>query len=340
MSAKTTTATRRMGCVGRLLLILGGAVAASVLIELSVRIGTHSLGVWGSKESGDYFVTDPFIGRLPRAGVSLRHPNGFTITIGENGTRSNGAAAGTSPGPVTLAVGDSFAFGDGVDDQDTWPAVLEQLTGQRVVNAAVPGFGLDQAVLRAERLAAVYAPMRIIVSFIPHDVLRCEMAYWSGHAKPYFDVADTGLHFHPAPVPAPRSYAGVKTLLSKSVTLDLLFAPWLHWEGPPEQVVHRRGVEVACRLMDRLAAFSRAHSVQILILAQPQAPTATPDELARKDTVLACARAAQLEALDLFPVIEAMPLEQRAQLFPRHMSREGNQLVAAKVAEFLAAQAG
>jgi hypothetical protein len=236
---------------------------------------------------------------------------------------------------VTLAVGDSFAFGDGVDDQDSWPAVLERLTGQRVVNGAVPGFGLDQVVLRAEQLAALYDPSLIVVSFIPHDVLRCEMSYWSGHPKPYFELDASGLVLHAAPAPPPRSYAALKSLLSKSVTLELLFAPFLHWEGPGEQVVHRRGVDVACRLMDRLAALGRAHDLRIVILAQPQEPTATAEDLRLKDAVLACARADKLPALDLFPIIDSLPLQQRTELFPRHMSREGNRLVAAKLAEFL-----
>jgi hypothetical protein len=319
------------------LLIVLGLLSACALIELSVRIATHSLLYWGSRESEEYFVTDPLVGRRPKDGVSLRHPKGYTITIGEHGTRSNGSNAQVPPRPLTLAVGDSFAFGDGVDDQDSWPAVLERLTGQRVVNGAVPGFGLDQAVLRAEQLAALYDPALLVVSFIPHDVLRCEMAYWSGHPKPYFDLDASGLVLRAAPVAPPRRFAALKGLLAKSMTLELLFAPFLHWEGPGEAVVHRRGIEVACRLMDRLAALGRARDLRIAILAQPQEPTATAEELRLKDAVLACARADQLPTLDLFPIIDSLPPERRTELFPRHMSREGNRLVATKLAEFLGA---
>jgi hypothetical protein len=319
----------------RLLLVALGACGALLLIELSVRIATHSVFARQSKDSESRALTDPAVGRIPKPGISFRHPSGFTITIGDYGTRWNGDTTPRAERPLTLAVGDSFAFGDGVNDEESWPAVLERLSGRRVINAAVPGFGLDQAVLRATQLAGVYAPDIIIVSFIPHDVLRCEMSYWSGHPKPYFDIDAGGLRLHTAPVPSRSVFAPLKRLLSASVAMDLLFTRFLYWDGPEEVVVHRRGREVACLLMERLAALGRTHHARIVLLAQPQEPTATPEQLEIKNAVLACAEANHLLALDLFPVIGRLPLEQRTALFPRHMSPEGNQLVASELARFL-----
>ena len=43
-----------------------------------------------------------------------------------------------------MAVGDSFTFGDEVNDGQTWPAQLQQLTGRRVINGGVSGYGFDQ----------------------------------------------------------------------------------------------------------------------------------------------------------------------------------------------------
>jgi len=169
-----TSAVRRLTTRPWLLVPIGFIIAL-LLVEFTVRVATHS--VFTGQTSGDSNVdVDPLLGRVPKAGVSLHHRQGFDINIVEHGTRSNGSEPAQAEQPLTLAVGDSFAFGDGVDDEDSWPAILERLSGQRVVNAAVPGFGLDQAVLRAEQLAPVYTPETIIVSFIPHDVLRCEIA--------------------------------------------------------------------------------------------------------------------------------------------------------------------
>jgi hypothetical protein len=316
-------------------LVALGIFAAPLLIELSVRIATHSLLTWESMDGGSYFVVDPLVGRLPRPGLSVRHKNGFMVSIGDHSIRLNGGAAAAAARPLTLVVGDSFAFGDGVDDENSWPAILERLSGGTVINAAVPGFGLDQALLRGEQLAEVYAPDLIVVSFIPHDVLRCEMSYWSGHSKPYFDVASGSLHLNAAPGAAHPTLDGLKSLLTWSIALDR-FYPQFFWEGPEELVVHHQGREVACLLMQRLAALGRARHARVVVLAQPQEPTATTEQLELKDGVLDCARAQQLPVLDLFPVIEHLPFEQRVALFPRHMSAEGNRLVATELAAFLA----
>ena len=305
-----------------------------LLVELSVRVYTGSLFAPPADDERRYSIIDPVVGRVPRAGVAIRHPKGFTVTIGEHGTRSNGETVARAARPVTLAVGDSFAFGDEVDDADAWPAALERLSGGRVINAAVPGFGLDQAVLRAEQLAEIYDPDTIIVSFIPHDVIRCEMSYWSGNAKPYFDIDSAGLRLHAAPVPARSVWAPLKQLLSRSLAIELLFAKYLHWDGP-DTVVHDRGREVACRLSGRLAALERSRHVRIVILAQPQALDAMSGDVEIKNGVLACAVANNLLTLDLFPVIDALPQEQRMRLFKGHMTAEGNRLVATELARFL-----
>src|SRR5262245_52277427 len=107
-----------------------GVVASLLLAELAARVATNSLLRWGSRDDRDrYGMTDPVVGRVPRPGLSVQHPKGFVITTGEHGTRTNGSAPPRSERPLTLAVGDSFAFGDEVDDQDSWPAVLERLGG-------------------------------------------------------------------------------------------------------------------------------------------------------------------------------------------------------------------
>src|SRR5262249_36551397 len=154
-----------------LLLLAGGTFTAFIVIELSVRVAAHSLFTWGAAEG--YCITDPMVGRIIKnAGKGHHPPEGFLMTVGDHGIRLNGDLPPRLERPLTLAVGDSFAFGDGVDDADTWPAILERLTDTRVINAGMIGFGLDQSVLRAEQLVPIYAPDTLVVSFIPHDVLR------------------------------------------------------------------------------------------------------------------------------------------------------------------------
>jgi hypothetical protein len=66
-------------------------------------------------------------------------PPGTTITILEDGIRSNGRGEVRDATEPILAVGDSFTFGAQVSDWETWPAQLEKLTGGRVINGGVLG---------------------------------------------------------------------------------------------------------------------------------------------------------------------------------------------------------
>lgn len=322
-------------------------VVAFLLLELGARLVTGRLLAWGPLEDrGSHGRLDPVLGHVPRSGLSMRVRGEFTVTIEEDGTRSNGGGPALAR-PLTLVVGDSFAFGDEVDDAETWPAVLEQLTGARVVNGAVPGFGLDQAVLRAEALAESHRPDVVVVSFIPHDVRRCEMSIWSGNAKPWFDVDGERLVAHPPPSSWLRWTLGRP--LSHSVLLDTLLGDRLQRDGP-DTTVHERGVEVACLLMDRLAALSDRAGARIVVLAQPQTPLPNeprygdgraedrPDDLEIVASVLGCAAERGLRTLDLIPVVAALEPEHRARLFRGHghNSPEGNRMIAARVRAFLA----
>lgn len=68
--------------------------------------------------------------------------------------RFSGAKPPSADAPI-LAVGDSFTSGENVGDLDSWPAQLQRLTGHTVLNGGVSGYGLDQIVLRTERLTAL-----------------------------------------------------------------------------------------------------------------------------------------------------------------------------------------
>jgi hypothetical protein len=271
---------------------------------------------------------------------------GYEVHTGAHGIRSNGAGRPSRERPITLVVGDSFAFGDEVLDAETWPAALERAIDAPVLNAAVPGFGLDQAVLRAERLAPLVAPDRILVSFIPHDVRRCAMSIWSQHAKPWFDVAAGRLRAHPTSRYARWRHAVAPTL-SRSVLLESLFHDVLRSDGP-DTFAHHRGDEVACLLLDRLTALARERGVPVVLVAQPQTPLPTearyPSDEAdpRSDgelaaIVLACAERRGLPVVDAIAAVAALPPERRAALFggKGHNSPDGNRYLAEIVAAAL-----
>lgn len=112
---------------------------------------------------------DGLLGYVPRPGVKGTMENGGPVTIDVDGSRVAGATPPSSNGLIA-SVGDSYTYGEDVGDREAWPAQLQTLSGKRVLNAGVSGYGFDQIVLRAERIAETHQPSVIIVSFIAEDI--------------------------------------------------------------------------------------------------------------------------------------------------------------------------
>lgn len=280
-------------------------------------------------------VRDPVLGRLPKPGIVVHEPTAGLFTIGEHSVRVNRNPPPIAERPLIVAVGDSFTFGQDVADSDAWPAALERMLGSRVVNGGVNAFGLDQSVLRGERLSGIFRPDLLIVGFIPHNVARCELSWFLGHPKPYFELDGAGLRVHPPPAPS-SWFAPIRDRLLATSMAAYLFEHTLVWEGPVEERVHHDGPEVACRLMRRLADLGRERGMRVLVLAQSQQAAPEPADVETKERVLACARANELATLDLFPLLAAVPEPERETLFRGHMTPRGNRFVADAVAGFVA----
>ena len=193
---------------GRLALVLGSVLFTLLIAELGARLwrGPATLLDWqnivlrdrrntATHHNAGRQIHDSELGFVPRPAISK---DGFTYDA--NGYRVTPPGGAT---PAILVVGDSFAHGDEVADHEAWPARVQSLLGRRVVNAAVSGYGLDQAILRAERAAADVRPAVIVLSFIGDDLRRSEMRRVWGAEKPYFELVNGALEPRNVPVPRP-----------------------------------------------------------------------------------------------------------------------------------------
>ncbi|MGI9436707.1 MAG: hypothetical protein ACR2Q4_18075 [Geminicoccaceae bacterium] len=74
--------------------------------------------------------------------------------------------------------GDSFTFGDEVNDDQTWQYYLSQMTGLHVGNYGVGGYGLDQMLLKYEEVSWLgREPSTIILMVYEHDINRAISRY-------------------------------------------------------------------------------------------------------------------------------------------------------------------
>jgi hypothetical protein len=334
----------------RTVLVVCAVLMALVSLEFAVRASS-----WGylfaypnfvltarsvlAERDGGRYVHDPELGHVPRAGYAA--PG---TTIEADGLRRTAEQVAEAP---ILAVGDSFTYGDEVNDGQTWPAQLQLLTGRRVLNAGVSGYGFDQIVLRAEQLAAKYKPAVIVVSFIADDIRRTEMRrLWSAD-KPYFVIEDGKLALRGVPVPPRADAASTLSFwqwtLGYSYLFDLILRrlDLLHdWYGDHERVQAAGvGEHLSCLLAARLAELQKQSGARAIVLAEYDPvvwddPAFAAEQRRLTRGLLDCAAKAGLATIDSFDALAATAAPKKLYV-TWHMNEPGNRLIAGLVAEKL-----
>jgi hypothetical protein len=265
--------------------------------------------------------------------------------------KTSGKTQVISSGAI-LAVGDSYTAGSQVRDDETWPAQLEQRLGQRVLNAGVGGYGVDQIVLNAERLLPIVKPRAVIVGMHEDAIQRTTYKTFST-PKPYFIQEGGNWVLKNQPVPAPTAPSPeplYKRIAARFVTAHLLFNRVAHdwWFSTGGQIFERTandpGSEV-CYLLGRLHDRLRAEAIPGLVVVQYYGWSywrSKPRDKATQD-VLNCARRAGYVVIDEHDRIATIAQRSIAELKQYyvmspdgtqfgHMSKLGNKLIATLIA--------
>ena len=146
----------------------------------------------------------PIYGWTNHIGYDSPPSDPFHVTIDHQSLRAHsnaGHTAGSASKEIGL-FGDSFVFGDEVDNDETVPFYVERLLhGSKVSNYGVHGYGVGQMALRIENETSV-ADLDHVMVFIglPFDLSR-DLTSLFVHPKPIFFVEDGQLKIGNQPVP-------------------------------------------------------------------------------------------------------------------------------------------
>jgi len=258
------------------------------------------------------------------------------------------------PQNAILAVGDSFTFGEEVNDNETWPAYLEIVTGTPVINAASGAWGTDQIAMRAEAVIDIAHPKILIVDFYSNDVERAEYQVLFGGEKPYYTIEAGELVLHNVPVPQvamAKQIGLLRSVLGYSYTVFWLarHLGYQHWLYGPFTEYKRAtpegtGAQITCLLLKRLKQRTEREGIRLLLVTQ----YASQDFLGPKPPTMVtapdCSHGLGVEALDTWTrlaEIQASDPARFAALYnlyrgvASHMSAAGNSLIADEIARRL-----
>jgi lysophospholipase L1-like esterase len=163
--------------------LVGGILAGLVLGEEMLRLLSpqifpiHPPGLYKADSDVAYVLTPGFTGSVRRAEFDS------PVTIGKAGLRGADPRLRRSNTFRILVLGDSLAWGFGVDDDETFAARLETLLSGRypaldiqVLNGAVPGYGTADELAYLRSRGVKLDPDLVIVQFLSvNDLLENQM---------------------------------------------------------------------------------------------------------------------------------------------------------------------
>lgn len=272
---------------------------------------------------------------------------GKPISISADGMRNHTPGVRVGSGPTVLALGDSYTEGYAVADDESWPAHLERMTGRPVLAGGVRDYGLDQMVLKAERLVPTLRPGTVVLAFIASDIDRTGLAARNARYKPYFVATGTGLELRNVPVPtAPVSGpdALMRRVFGHSYLLHFVMnrlGAYELWHGDTVDTGEDSDL-VSCRLMGRFAALVQREKVDALVVAfRRYEDWAWPGNGKVRDrrvaAILDCANRAGLKTLDTREAFEAAGVAKDPEAFftEWHFNDRANALAARLIAPAL-----
>jgi len=334
------------------------ALALLVVVEIVLRVFAPQLPRTEAAQSRA--LPDSLLGYRYRANSTARHitPE-FNVhyVIDDHGFRQRDQPeAADSSAMRILAVGDSFTFGDGNEERDTWLRVAEREVREKVevshrvhvdiINAGVEGYDTRSELLWLEELVPKIHPDIVVLGFVANDVYT---------NRPVTSPPPPMLHPQERGAFALHSVALARRLVMQNdrlyANLFLLTSRRKYYATSPDSSVARQ-MRITRDLLHEMADYCRGHETQLVIVSIPQQYSVIsvarnlhvdgidPDII---DTQLASVvRHDGCIWVDALPRLAAVYGQSHRDMFYRvdgHLTAEGNRVLGELVAGTLAPRA-
>lgn len=172
--------------------------------------------------------------------------------------------------PRILIFGDSFTFGEQVEDAETYAARLAKLwPGAEVLNFGVHGYGFDQMLLYLRDEGVKYRPDFVVLGYVPDDEHR-GMYSFRDYAKPWFEWRGDGVVPELRGVPVPTANEVRADFFWRSRVVDLI-AGVIESRGRETSEYWRRVADMSDLLLGEFAGAASAAGAIPVFMYMPTA---------------------------------------------------------------------
>jgi lysophospholipase L1-like esterase len=341
------------GILVNLSLIIISTLFALTLSEIALRlIGVKPLYV--SPERDHFWKYDPLLGWAHEPGQEgiFETPQFRTVVrINDNGLRDRPHSYNRQNDIERIVVlGDSFAWGYGVEESERFSQLLEKSLDVEVINAGVSGYSTDQELLWYKNEGIKYETDLVIVELAGNDVSDNERQLVSTvYYKPKFVLEEDQLV--PTNYPVPKTSAQGKfiyALSQRSALVYFLVQRYFdllslyrnakvdshHTNSPvPGISAEREDFKLTIALLDEIRNIAKSRKAKFMIVATDRWWDSPPSET-YPDFINAL-RTEGFLVLD----VESMPgFDPEVMLIPNdgHWNQAGHKFVADEIQAFIA----
>jgi hypothetical protein len=157
--------------VANFLVFFVACFAAVLIAELLVRVFIPQITYGGGLDYRDEYVFDLKANYMGE----FSHPDYiYKVRVDENRMRATWNSGDARKGLTVLVLGDSFAFGMGVEDDQTLASVISKQLHDwgiegRVYNAGVPAYNLGEIRCKYQRVKSMIQPDIVVVTTVYND---------------------------------------------------------------------------------------------------------------------------------------------------------------------------
>ena len=306
----------------------------------------------------NHTVYDPLLGWVNQPNLSIPHLYGPDrhVSINNLGFRGTDVINPEDPnGSCRIIVsGDSFTFGYGVDDHDTWAAQLSRRAPAcEILNMGLGGYGLDQAYLWYRRDGATLPHDLHLFAFITENFRRMSRDRFMGYGKPVLTAREGQLVVENVPPPRPvatsRRAARYRAFVQRLHLVQLVQGQLDRWRG---ERLQQWGRQVQEAIVLTFVELHRLHAAAgrsgVLVYLPVEKDYRSGDSNAWRSLLAREAAARGWTLIDLVKELRALPAEDIAPLFIQtdddrfrgskgHYTEAGNEWVAATLHRHLQA---